>query len=48
MTDETDRQPARDPQELERLLISRQWVGDIDGMAALLSRMQSSTAVADN
>ncbi|ESX72394.1 MULTISPECIES: ketosteroid isomerase [unclassified Mesorhizobium] len=35
MTDETDRQPARDPQELERLLISRQWVGDIDGMAAL-------------
>ncbi|MER9072894.1 hypothetical protein NKH80_08705 [Mesorhizobium sp. M0904] len=35
MTDETDREPARDPQELERLLISRQWIGDIDGMAAL-------------
>ncbi|TIS70440.1 MAG: hypothetical protein E5W94_34265, partial [Mesorhizobium sp.] len=26
---------ARDPQDLERLLISRQWVGDINGMAAL-------------
>jgi hypothetical protein len=27
--------PPRDPQELERLLIERQWEGDIDGMAAL-------------
>ncbi|MER8482178.1 hypothetical protein [Mesorhizobium sp. M1322] len=35
MTDEPSREPARDPQDLERLLISRQWVGDIDGMAAL-------------
>ncbi|TRC98897.1 hypothetical protein FJV76_06515 [Mesorhizobium sp. WSM4303] len=35
MTDETERQPARDPQDLERLLIDRQWVGDIDGMVAL-------------
>lgn len=35
MTDEASREPARDPQDLERLLISRQWVGDIDGMAAL-------------
>jgi hypothetical protein len=35
MADETRREPARDPQDLERLLISRQWVGDIDGMAAL-------------
>jgi ketosteroid isomerase-like protein len=29
------REPARDPQDLERLLISRQWVGDVDGMVAL-------------
>ncbi|WP_287097940.1 hypothetical protein [Mesorhizobium sp.] len=35
MTDEPSREPARDPQDLERLLISRQWVGDINGMAAL-------------
>jgi ketosteroid isomerase-like protein len=35
MTDEASREPARDPQDLERLLIARQWVGDIDGMAAL-------------
>ncbi|RWN33626.1 nuclear transport factor 2 family protein [Mesorhizobium sp.] len=35
MTDEPGREPAHDPQDLERLLISRQWVGDIDGMAAL-------------
>jgi hypothetical protein len=35
MTDEARRDPARDPQDLERLLISRQWVGDIDGMTAL-------------
>jgi ketosteroid isomerase-like protein len=35
MTDEPSREPARDPQDLERLLIARQWAGDIDGMAAL-------------
>jgi hypothetical protein len=35
MTDEASREPARDPQDLERLLIARQLVGDIDGMAAL-------------
>ncbi|OWK19066.1 hypothetical protein AJ88_47900 [Mesorhizobium amorphae CCBAU 01583] len=35
MTDEPDRAPARDPQDLERLLIARQWLGDIDGMIAL-------------
>ena len=35
MTDEASREPARDPQDLERLLISRQWAGDVDGMAAL-------------
>jgi hypothetical protein len=35
MTDETSREPARDPQDLERLLIARQWLGDVDGMAAL-------------
>ena len=31
----TDCQPARDPQDLERLLIDRQHAGDIDGMTAL-------------
>lgn len=35
MTDEVSSEPARDPQDLERLLIARQWVGDVDGMAAL-------------
>ena len=35
MTDEASREPARDPQDLERLLIARQWAGDVDGMAAL-------------
>ncbi|MCV3210856.1 nuclear transport factor 2 family protein [Mesorhizobium sp. YC-39] len=35
MTDEPNREPAHDPQDLERLLIARQWAGDIDGMAAL-------------
>jgi ketosteroid isomerase-like protein len=36
MADETDREPARDTQDLERLLIERQWAGDVDGMVALL------------
>jgi hypothetical protein len=35
MTDEASREPARDPQDLERLLIARQWTGDVEGMAAL-------------
>ncbi len=35
MADEVDRDPARDPQDLERLLVSRERAGDIDGMAAL-------------
>ena len=35
MADETNREPARDPQDLERLLIARQWAGDADGMVAL-------------
>jgi hypothetical protein len=29
------RQPARHPQDLERLLIDRQWAGDVEGMVAL-------------
>ena len=28
-------EPAIDPQDLERLLIARQWAGDVDGMVAL-------------
>lgn len=37
MADEKNREPARDPQDLERLLIERQWVGDIEGMTALFA-----------
>ena len=35
MADEAGRMPARDPQDLERLLVSRERAGDVDGMAAL-------------
>ena len=35
MVDDTTREPARDPQDLERLLVSRQRAGDVDGMTAL-------------
>jgi hypothetical protein len=35
MVDEIVREPARDPQDLERLLISRQHAGDVEGMVAL-------------
>lgn len=35
MADEVSRAPARDPQDLEQLLVSRERAGDIDGMAAL-------------
>ena len=32
---EAEREPARDPQDLERLLVLRQQAGDIEGMVAL-------------
>lgn len=35
MVDEVSREPARDPQDLERLLVSRERAEDIDGMAIL-------------
>ena len=35
MSDEADREPARDPQDLERLLVARQRAGDVEGMLAL-------------
>jgi hypothetical protein len=35
MTDKAGHEPARDPQDLERLLVTRQRAGDIDGMTAL-------------
>ena len=35
MTDEVGREPARDPQDLERLLVSRERAGDVDGMTVL-------------
>ncbi len=35
MGDEVRREPARDPQDLERLLVSRERAGDFEGMAAL-------------
>ena len=34
MTD-AEREPARDPQDLERFLVARQQAGDIEGMVAL-------------
>ncbi|WP_137931187.1 YybH family protein [Mesorhizobium comanense] len=35
MNDPAEGKPARDPQDLEPLLISRQHAGDVDGMTAL-------------
>jgi ketosteroid isomerase-like protein len=35
MADEAGREPARDPQDLERLLVTRERAGDVDGMVAL-------------
>jgi ketosteroid isomerase-like protein len=35
MAAESDRAPARDPQDLERLLVARQWAGDLEEMVAL-------------
>jgi hypothetical protein len=35
MTQQQSRPPARDPQDLEQLLIDRQHAGDVDGMVAL-------------
>jgi ketosteroid isomerase-like protein len=35
MEDEAGREPAHDPQDLERLLVFRERAGDVDGMAAL-------------
>lgn len=35
MNDEFGRELARDPQELEQLLVHRQHAGDVDGMVAL-------------
>jgi hypothetical protein len=35
MTNRVGREPARDPQDLERLLVSRERIGDVDGMTAL-------------
>ena len=35
MTNELKHEPARDPQDLERLVVSRERAGDVDGMVAL-------------
>lgn len=35
MASEIDREPALDPQDLERFLVTRQRAGDIEGMVAL-------------
>jgi len=35
MIDDVSHEPARDPQDLERLLVSRERAGDVDGMTAL-------------
>jgi hypothetical protein len=44
MVDQASREPARDPQDLERLLVSRQRAGDVEGMLALFD----SNAVIDS
>jgi len=44
MPDKPSREPARDPQDLERLLVSRQHAGDVEGMVALFE----SDAVIDS
>ena len=44
MADGASREPARDPQDLERLLITRQRAGDVEGMVALFE----SDAVIDS
>jgi ketosteroid isomerase-like protein len=38
MVDELSNEPARDPQDLERLLVTRQRTGDVDSMVALYER----------
>jgi len=35
VADDAGREPARDPQDLERLLVSRERAGDVEGMMAL-------------
>ena len=35
MLNESAREPARDPQDLERLLVTRERAGDVEGMMAL-------------
>jgi len=35
MNDSTTREPAKDPQDLERLLVARENAGDVAGMTAL-------------
>ena len=35
MPDASSHEPTRDPQDLERLLVSRERAGDVDGMVAL-------------
>src|SRR5262245_19688213 len=38
MGNAVSREPARDPQDLERLLVTRQRAGDVEGMVALYER----------
>jgi hypothetical protein len=35
MADAAGQEPSRDPQDLERLLVSRERAGDVEGMVAL-------------
>jgi ketosteroid isomerase-like protein len=35
VSEQTNREPAHDPQDLERLFVLRENAGDVDGMAAL-------------
>jgi len=38
MTDDAGGEPARDPQDLERMLVARERAGDVEGMTALYER----------
>jgi hypothetical protein len=43
---ESPRDPARDPQDLERLLVARQHAGDVEGMMALYEPPRPSSTAA--
>src|SRR2546429_410492 len=47
MNDEAAHKPAHDPQDLARLLVSREQAGDVEGMAATLYESEAILDIAD-